>query len=165
MRRTHLAVSWYILDTLTSPLYEAWDRLDLESVVSRGMQADATEEEQSAALAVAFVGSDTAEAETAEAETAESDTALPDTVESEMPVAKRPRLPLLRLTRIQGILTKFFGCEWSMAKGSEHKVYVPGGKHFTFGCHGGDRTVQPVQLRNCLKKLGIPLTDFVTACQ
>ena len=56
-RRAELALSWYLLDTLTTPLYEAWDRLDTGSVVSRGLEPDATEEEQTAALAVAFVES------------------------------------------------------------------------------------------------------------
>src|SRR5262249_40371875 len=27
-RQSEFAVSWYVLDTLSSPLYEAWDRLD-----------------------------------------------------------------------------------------------------------------------------------------
>ena len=62
-RRTELAVSWYLLDTLTSPLYEAWYRLDPGPAVSRGLEADATEEEQTAALAIVSLGSDTAEAE------------------------------------------------------------------------------------------------------
>jgi hypothetical protein len=143
-RRSELAVSWYVLDTLTSPLYEAWGRLDPGPVVSRGLQADATEEEQTAALAAAV--------------------AEPDTAEVETPVAKRPRLLQLRLQRIRAILTRQFGCEWSTAKGSEQKVYRQGGKQFRFGCHGTDRTVHPVQLKNCLVKLGIPLGEFITAC-
>ncbi len=144
-RRTELAVSWYLLDTLSSPLYEAWDRLDTGRVVSRGLEADATEEEQTAALAIAFVESDTAEVAT--------------------PVIKRTRVPQLRLKRIQAILTERFGCEWSRAKGSEQKVFRHGEKQFIFGCHGTDRTVQPDQLKKCLKKLGIPLPDFVAACR
>lgn len=51
-----------------------------------------------------------------------------------------------------------------MAKGSEQKVYRQGGKQFTFGCHGIDRKVHPVQIKNCLGKLGIPLGDFIAAC-
>ena len=51
-----------------------------------------------------------------------------------------------------------------MAKGSEQKVYRLGGKQFTFGCHGIDRKVHPVQIKNCLGKLGIPLGDFIAAC-
>ena len=45
-----LAVSWYVLDTLTSQLYEAWGRLDPGPVVSRGLESDATEEEQTRPL-------------------------------------------------------------------------------------------------------------------
>ncbi len=144
-RRAEYAANWHLLDTLTSPLYEAWDRLEPGSVISRGLEADATEEEQTAALAVAFVESGTALAET--------------------PVAKRPRLPQLRLKRIRMILMKHFGCEWSMAKGSEQKVFRQGAKQFTFGCHGTDRAVDPVQLKSCLMKLGIPLADFVEVCR
>lgn len=143
-RRMELAVSWYLLDTLTSPLYEAWVRLDRGPEVIRGLAPDATDEEQTASLAIALVESDAAGAEA--------------------PVANRPRPPRLRLKRIQAILTKHFGCEWSNAKGSEQKVYRHGGKHFTFGCHGVDRAVRPAQLKSCLKKLGIPLPDFITAC-
>ena len=143
-RRSELAVSWYVLDTLTSQLYEAWDRLDPGPVVSRGLESDATEEEQTAALVVAL--------------------AEPDVAEVETPVAKRPRLPQLRLKQIRAILTRHFGCEWSMAKGSEQKVYRQGGKQFTFGCHGIDRKVHPVEIKNCLGKLGIPLGDFIAAC-
>ncbi len=142
-RRSELAVSWYVLDTLTSHLYEAWGRLDPGQVVSRGLESDATEEEQTAALVVAL--------------------AEPDVADFETPVAKRPRPPQLRLKRIRAILTTHFGCEWSMAKGSEQKVYRPGGKQFTFGCHGIDRMVHPVQIKNCLGKLGIPLADFLAA--
>jgi len=142
-RRSELAVSWYVLDTLTSPLYEAWGRLD-PGVVSRGLEADATEEEQTAALVVAL--------------------AEPDVAEVETPVAKLPRLPQLRLKRIRAILKRHFGCEWSKAKGSEQKVYRQGGKQFTFGCHGIDRKLHPVQIKNCLGKLGIPLGDFIAAC-
>ena len=113
-------------------------------MVRRGLESDATEEEQTAALVVAL--------------------AEPDVAEVETPVAKRPRLPQLRLKRIKAILTRHFGCEWSMAKGSEQKVYRQGGKQFTFGCHGIDRKVHPVQIKNCLGKLGIPLGDFIAAC-
>jgi hypothetical protein len=143
-RRSELAVSWYVLDTLTSQLYEAWGRLDPGPVVRRGLEPNATEEEQTAALVVAL--------------------AEPEVAEVETPVVKRPRMPQLQLKRIRAILTKHFGCKWSMAKGSEQKVYRQGGKQFTFGCHGTDRKVHPVQIRNCLLKLGIPLGDFIDAC-
>jgi len=85
--------------------------------------------------------------------------------EVETPVAKLPRLPQLRLKRIRAILKRHFGCEWSKAKGSEQKVYRQGGKQFTFGCHGIDRKVHPVEIKNCLGKLGIPLGDFIAACR
>ena len=116
------------------------------SGVSRGLESDATEEERTAALVVAV--------------------AEPDEAEVETPVAKRPRLqlPQLRLKRIRAILTGHFACEWSMAKGSERKVYRQGGKQFTFGCHGLDPQVHPVQIKNCLGKLGISLGDFIAAC-
>jgi hypothetical protein len=143
-RRSELAVSWYVLDTLTSQLYEAWGRLDPGPVVSRGLESNATDEEQTAALIVAL--------------------AEPDVAEVETPVAKRPRPPQLRLKRIRAILTRHFECKWSMAKGSEQKVYRQGGKQFTFGCHGTDRMVYPAEIKNCLGKLGIPLGDFIAAC-
>jgi hypothetical protein len=142
-RQSELAVSWYVLDALTSQLYEAWGRLDPGPVVSRGLEPDATEQEQTAALVVAL--------------------AEPDVAEVRTPVTKQ-RLPQLRLKRIKAILERHFGCEWSMAKGSEQKVYRQGGKQFTFGCHGLDPQVHPVQIKNCLGKLGISLGDFIAAC-
>ena len=132
-----------MFDKLTSPLYEAWLLLDPAAFVKQGLEADATEEEQTAALAVAV--------------------AEPEEVET--PVGKRSRLPQLRLNRIIGILTKNFNCEWSMAKGSEKKVYRRGGKQFTFGSHGTDRTVHPMHLKNCLMRLNISLADFINACR
>ena len=51
-RRNEFAANRFVLDTLTAPLYDAWLRLDPEPVVTRGLQSDATEEEQAAALAV-----------------------------------------------------------------------------------------------------------------
>ena len=106
------------------------------SGVSRGLESDATEEERTAALVVAV--------------------AEPDEAEVETPVAKRPRLPQLpqlRLKRIRAILTGHFACEWSMAKGSERKVYRQGGKQFTFSCHGLEPQVHPVQVEDFLGKL------------
>ena len=144
-RRNEFAANRFVLDTLTAPLYDAWLRLDPEPVVTRGLQSDATEEEQAAALAVVV--------------------AQPAPIEEPPSVTKRPRLPQLRLMRIKDILTVRFGCEWSMAKGSEQKVYRRGSKQFTFGCHGSDRPVHPIQLRRCLVRLGIPLIDFVSACR
>ena len=76
-----------------------------------------------------------------------------DEAEVETPVAKRPRLPQLRLKRIRAILTRHVGCEWSMAKGSERNVHRQGSKQFTFGSHGLDPQVHPVQIKNCLGKL------------
>jgi hypothetical protein len=144
-RRNEFAANRFVLDTLIAPFYEAWLQLDPESVVTRGLQSDATEQEQIAALAVVV--------------------AEPARPEEALTMIKRPRLPQLRLMRIKHILTEQFGCEWSMAKGSEQKVYRPGSKQFTFGCHASDRTVHPVQLRRCLQKLGISLGDFESACR
>jgi hypothetical protein len=122
-RQHELAVNWFILDTLTASLYEAWLSLDHEPVVNRGLDPNATAEEQTAALAVAL--------------------AEPDPAANVTPDTKRPRLRPLLLTRIKKILIKDFGCEWSMAKGSEQKVYRQGSKHFKFGCHDSNRTVIP----------------------
>jgi hypothetical protein len=144
-RQNEFAVNWFILDKLTAPLYEAWGGLDPEPVISRALKPDATVEEQTAGLAVAF--------------------AEPDTTEVLIPAPKRPRLPQLRLMRIKHILIDHFDCEWSKAKGSEQKVYRPGAKPFKFGCHGVDRTISPDQLRSCLVRLGIPLSDFFAFCR
>ena len=45
--------------------------------------------------------------------------AEPDVADVETPVMKRPRVPQIRrkLKRIRAILTRHFGCKWSMAKG------------------------------------------------
>ena len=145
-RRVELGVSWYILDTLTFSLYEAWDLLDSGPVLSRGLQDDATEEEKTAAIAVAL--------------------AEPDTAEAPAPVVRerKARIPRpLWLSEIEKITTYHFQCEWSKAKGSERKVFRPGGKQFTFGCHGTDRMVYPAQINDCLKKLGIPWAAFLEA--
>lgn len=144
-RRHEFAVNLFVLDALTAPLYDAWLRLDPEPVVNRGLEPDATEEQQTAALVVAL--------------------AELDTEKEPAPITKQPLLPRLRLMRIKLILTRNFGCEWSMAKGSEQKVFRPGGKLFTFGCHASDRSVNPSQLRSCLRKLGIPFSDFLAACR
>jgi hypothetical protein len=144
-RRSEFAVNRFVLDTLTAPLYDAWLRLDPEPIIERGLQADATSEEQTAALTVVV--------------------AEPAPPEEGPSIKKRPAVPQLWLTRIKRILTEQFGCKWSMAKGSEQKVYRPGAKQFTFGCHAADRIVHPIQLRNCLAKLGIPLVAFVNACR
>jgi hypothetical protein len=142
-RGIELAVNWFLLDTLTAKLEEAWLRIDPEPIISRGLEPDATEEEQTAALAVAL--------------------AEPEAVEQGTPIKERVRLPRLRLTRIKKILTSHFECEWSKAKGSEQKVYRDGSKNFTFGCHGKDRVVHPVQLQKCLVRLQIPTADFILA--
>jgi len=144
-RRSELAVNWYVLDTLTAPLYEAWYRLDPDSAVKRGLEVDAPEQVRTAALAIAV----------AELDSAENNSLR----------GSQRRLPALRLKRICAILTESFGCTWSMAKGSEQKVYRPGYKQFTFGCHGSDRVVHVEQLKKCLRRLGILVNEFITACK
>jgi hypothetical protein len=138
---SELAVSWYILDTLTVSLYEAWDRLDLAAIARRGLEPDATDAEVDKALYLATAGS------------------LPEEADDPQKIRVRP----LKLRRMKSILESQFGCEWSTAKGSEQKVYRPGAKHFTFGCHGADPTIHPRVLKRCLSKLNIPIGEFVSS--
>lgn len=135
-------MNWYVLETLTEPLYDAWDCLDPTPVVRRGSGPDATPAEQAAALAVSL--------------------AEPAAEAVDTGVKRRP-LPRLRLSRLERSLAVHFGCEWTQGKGSERKVYREGYRHFTFGCHGAERVVHPVQFQKCLSRLGIHATEFLAA--
>jgi hypothetical protein len=146
-RSRELAVNWYILETLTAPLYEAWDHLDSGPVISRGSERDATDEEQTAAIAIALTAPETTEERSA------------------LGRQKKVRVPRLRLSLLERITTEQFQCEWSQAKGSERKVYRQGEKHFKFGCHEKDPLISAGTINKCLRRLGISLGDFLAACR
>lgn len=144
--RAEIAASWYILDTLTIPWYEAWDEVDSESIIARGMEEGATEGERTAAIAVVL--------------------AQPELIDEEHSavVEKTPPPKPMKLSDFEKITTNQFQCIWSQGKGSERKVYRAGYKIFSFGRHGNDRVVYPDQISGCLRRVGIPLQDFVAAC-
>jgi len=138
-----LAAAWYVLDTLSKTYYDHWDRIDVEAVIDKGCLPEASEEEEDAALAVA----------------AEIDLEF----ESSGTAQKHRKLGQWNLPKIINTLTRFFGCESSPSKGSERTVYRPGFHKFTFGSHSANAKVQPMALRRCLKKLGVPMLDFLKA--
>jgi hypothetical protein len=144
-RRLELAVNLYLLDTLTEPLYDAWLALSPAAVIELGMEPDASEEVQDAAITVAL--------------------AKPEPELEEPAREKKLRTPKLWLSDLERITAKHFNCEWSQAKGSERKVHRQGTKMFTIGCHGADREVPSGLVRRCLNKLGIPVRDFLAVCR
>jgi hypothetical protein len=116
-------------------------------VISRGSESDATDEEQAAAIAIALTATETAEERSA------------------LVREKKVRVPRLRLSLLERITTEHFQCEWSQAKGSERKVYRQGEKHCKFGCHEKDPLVSSGKINKCLRRLGIPVSDFLVACR
>jgi hypothetical protein len=82
-------------------------------------------------------------------------------IETEGKARKRPRLRGIRIPRLERILRKL-GCESRIDTG-EWKVYRPGFKTFVVGNHGSNVEVGYVQLRQMLRRVGIPEPEFLSA--
>ena len=163
LRQKLLAVNLFVLDTLTYPVYKAWSDLDLELIVRRGSASDATEQEQTAALAVvmATATEDVPEAE----ETPGLEEPAPTVPEPVPDTVKGRRVGVFRLRKFAYLLRKHFECEWSRGVGSEVKVRRHDSHYYSLGNHGSGQVVLPHKVRDCLQRLDIPLDDFKRVCR
>jgi hypothetical protein len=168
LRQKLLAVNLFVLDTLSNPFYKAWSDLDLELIARRGAAADATEQEQTAALAAVMA---TASEDVPSVEATPELKALASTESEPSPDQPAPdsvkgrRVGVFRLRKFVYLLHKYFGCEWSRGVGSEVKVRRHGSHYYILGNHGSGQVVLPYKVRDCLDRLNIPLDEFKRVCR
>jgi len=88
--------------------------------------------------------------------------AVPDIVDEKLeldePKLIKSLIPKVRQNRLFAWLENQLGCKILSGKGSEIKVYYPGGKIYTLGKHKPDPDVSPWKVREILKRVGIEET-------
>jgi hypothetical protein len=167
-RRRLIGADLFVLDMLTDPLYLAWDALDVELVVRRGVSSGASEAEKTAALAVAMATAPNDEPDQAPEPGLEvfgaPEPAVAAVQEKTRGVRGR-KVGVLRLRKFARVLRTHFDCVWSQGDGSHVKVVRQGSHYYTFANHGHGQVVLPHTVVDCLDRLSIPLADFLVVCR
>ncbi len=143
-----IEVNLAILTDVHAKLFESYDRIDFDQVRSRAMRATASPGDVTAALNLSAI------------ELAAADPGPTDAPTSS-PAAPTRRIPSLRFSRLARLLADRFGCEVGGGKGSEVKVFRPGGRIYVFGHHKADFDVHPSRIRPMLTRLGIEPADWL----
>lgn len=160
-----LGTNLFVLESLTQPLYQKWDELDVELVVRRGTAADAPEDERMAALAVVMATAAERDPDDPGLEVVASFDLSTAATEETAGEAKGKKVGVFRLRKFVRILRNHFDCDWSQGKGSEIKVIRQGSHYYRFANHGHGEVLGPHRLRDCLERLHIPLADFLAVCR
>ncbi len=143
-----------IVEAIHRRLIEFWVQIDREAILAawrdRSSDLSEVEVEELEDAALASVVHQLAEEEAVELVQPSGEKAGPK------------RVPQIRALKLFAVLERYFDCEISSAKGSEKKIFRPGGKIYKLGWHEKNRVILTHQAKDILGRLGISVTDFLT---
>ncbi len=143
-----LTINRVVLEAVHAKLFSFYDQIDADAILARWKAADAppeaSDEEEYEAIAASIAVDAQREVEAGE--------------------APRGRVASsLRLGRLLSILEGTLGCTSRPGKGSELVIYREGGVQAVVGRHKTNPQVSAMGIRRILKKLGIPVREWLTA--
>lgn len=147
---TALHINLYVLELFHEKLLSFYDKIDFEAIRRRLRQADKTDLDDEE---LGITCQDLTEAESLDEP--------PDDIGQPKP---RIRIGPLRLQRLLIVLQEDLGCEVSQGKGSEIRVYRPGGRIYVLGHHKADYAVPVPVVRALLSRVGIGAREWIAAC-
>jgi hypothetical protein len=141
-----------VVEAIHQRLLEFWTPIDRNAVIeawrNRSSELTEVENEELEDAALAAMTYQLAEEEE------------PECSPGEKP--KQKRIPKMKALKLFSVLERHFGCEISSAKGSEKKVFRPGGRIYKLGWHEKNRVISSHQTRDILGRLGILVPEFLT---
>jgi hypothetical protein len=133
-----------VLEAVHAKLFRFYDQIDVDTILARWRSMDpgepASAEEEAMAIAASIASG---------------------TVPEE-PARDTGRITSsLRLSRLQSLLERSFGCTVRPGKGSELLFYREGQRHAFVGRHKANPRVSAVAIQSILKKLGITVRQWL----
>jgi hypothetical protein len=141
-----LTVGRVVLEALHAKLFGFYDKIDLGAILAPWRSDDPgkpeSADEEAMVIAASIASASIAVTEEPARET-------------------RPITSSLRLSRLQSLLERRFGCTARPGKGSELLFYREGGRHAFVGRHKANPRVSAVEIQSILRKLGIPVLEWL----
>lgn len=139
-----LAVGRVVLEAVHGKLFDFYDQVDVDAILARWGATDSEEPASAEEEAMVIAAS------------------IASVAVTEEPARETRRITSsLRLSRLQSLLERRFGCTARPGKGSELLFYREGRRHAFVGRHKANPRVSAVGIQSILRKLGITVREWL----